>query len=107
MNGITTQSAAIDESTESIGQRIVEAVAAETDADPITLDPLYETIDPEALDYVFHTDEESDSERRSRVVFTYAGCEVTVYGNYELAVSPIANETNAPRGEAQRTATSD
>ena len=39
----------------SASERLVEVVAEQTNTDPVELPPLYDTIDPEALDALFAT----------------------------------------------------
>jgi hypothetical protein len=53
-------------------ERVVRSVAALTDTDPVDLPPLYDAIDPEALDRL--VDSQADSE--CEIAFQYAGTEV-------------------------------
>lgn len=59
---------------------IIEALAEETDTDPLALPPLYETIDPEALDRLFADRDDGT------VTFSYCGYAVTVQHNGEVIV---------------------
>lgn len=52
--------------------RVVEAVAAATGADPLEMAPLYDAVDPDALNAIL------ESDAGSRVAFEYAGCDVVV-----------------------------
>ncbi|NKE37961.1 hypothetical protein GWG54_19605 [Natronococcus sp. JC468] len=61
-----------DASTPS--EAIVLGVAGLKELDPTTMPPLYERIDPEALDSLFH------DRSPGTVTFEYAGYEVTVRG---------------------------
>ncbi|WP_347877763.1 HalOD1 output domain-containing protein [Halobacterium sp. R2-5] len=61
--------------------RILDAVAAQTDSDPVDLPPLYDTIDPEVLDSLVETMD------NGAISFTYAGHEITVAHDGELAFS--------------------
>ena len=73
--------------SEGVVSAIVSSVAARTGRGVTDLPPLYDVIDPEALQQVFAS--LSGPRRRSndgRFVFTYAGCEVMVDGNDELTV---------------------
>ena len=66
---------------------IVSGVAACTGYGVTDLPPLYDVVDPEALEQVLASP--SGSRRHSndgRFVFTYAGCEVMVDGDDELTV---------------------
>lgn len=60
--------------------RVVSEVAAAADADPLTMAPLYETVDPDALDKLVASDVQG------HVQFTYAGHEVTVHGDGAIVV---------------------
>ncbi len=53
-------------------ERIVETVATTKSVDPLDLPPLYDSIDPEALEKLVDRMDEGE------VVFTYAETEVTV-----------------------------
>lgn len=55
-----------------VSERVVEAVSARTRTDPLELPPLYDVLDPDALDALLAT--LSDGE----VSFPYAGYVVTV-----------------------------
>jgi hypothetical protein len=66
---------------------IVSGVVACTDRGVTDLPPLYNVVDPEALEQVFTSP--PGSRRRSndeRIVFTYAGCEIVIDGGDELTV---------------------
>lgn len=74
---------------------VLEAVAAasgrsvlpeDADADTEPLPPLFEAIDPDALD-AFHRSTEG-SETDARIVFTYAGYDVTVGSDGDVVVTP-------------------
>lgn len=59
---------------------VIEAVAEVTDSDPLDLPPLYEAVDPDALNSLFN-----GSETSNQVRFQYAGFEVVVRnGKVEL-----------------------
>lgn len=55
---------------------VVEMVAATENVDQTDLPPLYEAIDPDALDKLFES--RSDDRTPMEVTFTYYGHEVTV-----------------------------
>ncbi|MFB1062412.1 HalOD1 output domain-containing protein [Natrinema sp. H-ect4] len=65
---------------------VIEAVAEATDSDPLDLPPLYEAVDPDALNTLFDS-----SETSGQVSFPYAGFEVTVRGS-EVEVEPLHGE---------------
>lgn len=57
---------------ETVTERVVDAVASNTGREPLELPPLYDAIDPDALEAL--VGRMADGE----IVFSYAGCEVTV-----------------------------
>ena len=62
--------------SEPLSQRVVEAVADAEDADPLDLKvPLYEAVDPDALDSLFRA---SDDGVEGVIEFTYYGYQVRV-----------------------------
>lgn len=62
---------------ESVSIAVVNAVATHRDADPVELPPLYEWIDPDALDSLFGPTG-SGGPRSGRLEFTYDGHSITV-----------------------------
>lgn len=66
-----------DECADGASMAVVNAVAARRNADPLELPPLYEWIDPEALDALFDPPEEA-ADRRFE--FVYDGHLVTIDG---------------------------
>lgn len=72
-------------SNSSVSQRVIEKVADELNMDPQQIGPLYQTIDPEALDRLFQSREQSP--HGARVEFQMSECEVVVYGTGQIEVS--------------------
>lgn len=70
-------------SDEAVSTAVVAAVADAKDVDPLDLEPLYETVDPDALDALFSGACGSPTE----VSFTFAGFEVVVRGADDVAVT--------------------
>ncbi|SEQ72720.1 HalOD1 output domain-containing protein [Natrinema salaciae] len=64
----------LDTHSDSISLRIVDAIAEATDTDVYELEPLYNVVDPEALDQLFRPDSAVDI----RVEFEYGGLLVEV-----------------------------
>ena len=62
---------------ESLSVEIVRAVATETGEDPAALAPLYEYIDPDALESLFAPTNGTDR-RGGTIEFTYDGHQVSV-----------------------------
>ncbi len=73
--------------TDSLGVRVVEAVAAARDVSVEGLSPLYYTIEPDALDTLFPSTGDG-VESTGCVRFQYEGCTVVVTsdGTVEAAV---------------------
>ena len=82
--------------SESVSETIVSAVAAHTGSDPLDLAPLYQAVDPDALDALFATDDPMRSP--DRVSFTYCGCEVVV--SAEGVTVESANRNASKAGDA-------
>lgn len=62
-------------------QRVIHAVADATGRPPLELPPLYETVDPDALDAI------AESWTHGVLRFSYAGCTVTVESPDEVHVT--------------------
>lgn len=71
-----------------LSMRVIEAVADAKGVDPVTLDPLYDVLDPDALDGLFSCDVQGC------VQFEYEGRRVTVYSDGEVALAddPVAGQ---------------
>ncbi|SDK37819.1 HalOD1 output domain-containing protein [Natronorubrum texcoconense] len=70
----------------SVTETIVDAVSEAEDCDPLTLPPLWNVIDPEALDALFEPTRGGEP-RTGRVSFVYVGYEITVDSTAEAAVA--------------------
>lgn len=92
MGATETRQPGAEEFSKPITQRVIETVTETIDTDPAKLDPLYETIDPDALEQVFRGSERGEGDRNARITFAYAGCEVTVYGNSEVEVTQLPDD---------------
>lgn len=95
----------------TVSERVVEAVAGEAGVDPIALDSLYETLDPDALNALFD-DTGTNQQDSVRVTFEYAGYQVTVSegGTVEVgtavAPDPVTQRdapSPAPNADSQAT----
>ena len=63
----------------SVSALVVEAIAACVDADPTELGvTLYDTVDPDALDKLFHAKADGTPRTGGRVVFRIGECTVEV-----------------------------
>ena len=66
---------------------IIEQVASLEETDPVALPPLYDTVDPEALDSLFHSSTSGGARAESTVRFTYCGYDVRVGADGDVVVS--------------------
>lgn len=65
--------------------KVIETVAALKDTEPTELDqPLYEAIDPDALDSLFTPKRDRTARRGGEVQFMYCGCSVIVTPNGDV-----------------------
>jgi len=81
--------ATLDYHNDSISLRVVEALADVTDTAPSELDPLYNTVDPEALDRLF----QPDSSDGVRVTFEYGDARVEVRGDGTILVDGTVHDS--------------
>ncbi|WP_276253144.1 HalOD1 output domain-containing protein [Halomontanus rarus] len=65
------------EVADSVSLAVVRAVASKTETDPAALPPLYDWIDPDALDALFAPSRTNDR-REGTIEFTYDGSLVTI-----------------------------
>lgn len=88
---LTTGRTNMDQPASPISSRVVDAVCSAKDVGLTALPPLYETIDPDALDALFaaHTSERSTAKQTLVVQFFYAGYEVTVRSPDDVDVREI------------------
>lgn len=71
----------------SVSLTVIEALAEAQGVSPTDIDtPLYETVDPEALETLF---EPTDDSATGRVVFEIEGFEVTVTASHDVFVRTI------------------
>lgn len=72
--------------TRNVSDSVVEAVAEAEGVDPLELTPpLFEVIDPDALDQVF-APTPTDGRMEGQVTFSYKGYNVTVHGDGYVSV---------------------
>ena len=82
MDSTTTTSSPSDESThETITERVVANVAAATGTDPVDLEPLYYSVDPDCLEGLFGRDNDSRGMVHGHLAFTMEGCRVVVWAD--------------------------
>ena len=71
---------------ETVSETVIAAVADAKGVSPLDLDPLYDSIDPDALDQLF--DHAGGGSSITRLSFEMADCEVHVRANGEVTVTP-------------------
>ncbi|OLZ42489.1 hypothetical protein A6E15_16640 [Natrinema saccharevitans] len=82
-------SATLDYHTDSISLRVIDALADATNTDASELEPLYDVVDPEALDQLFQSGSGADV----RVEFEYYGMLVEVRGDGTVTVDGTVHES--------------
>lgn len=72
---------------ETVSRAIVEAIADAKGVSPVDLQPpLYEAVDPDALEQFVASVHDRPNTTDLRVTFTYAGHEVTVSGDGDVSI---------------------
>ena len=75
---------------ETATEAVIQTVAETTDTDPLELPPLYETIDPDALDALI-----ADMQAGT-ISFTYTDCEITVHSDGTVTIDEPPADKPAP-----------
>jgi len=76
---------------QSASEAVLEAVAERAGVDVLDLSvPLYDAVDPEALDAFYRTG--GDAATPIRVSFEYCGYEVTVSGDGEVVLDAVTDD---------------
>lgn len=83
-----TYLASFDRHSDSVRLAVVSAVAVVADTPPLELPPLYDEIDPGALEALTVPTPPSPSIDERRVSITFDGCDVTVHSRGIIAVQP-------------------
>lgn len=79
----------IDE-TESVTVAVVGAVAEAVGCDPLEVESLYESVDPEAVESLFETTP-SGTNRTGTVTFSVHNCLVTLIDGDRVRVEPVTS----------------
>lgn len=77
------------EDTGSLSTTVVTAVAKAASVEPVELPPLYETIDPDALDKLLGASPTGSRSYNGYVTFGYADHSVTVHADGEIVVHEL------------------
>lgn len=91
-------------SDESVATAVITGVAAVTNTPPTEMDPLFEILDPDALDQLFASTAGGSSRDDGRISFEIEGCAVTVDATGEIALTPAedGNPITSPVPRALR-----
>lgn len=86
----TASSIALQDTTANeISQQVIEAVATKEGEHPVELEqPLYDAVDPDALDVLF-----SGPKQPETVRFTYLGYEVLIRGDGTIDVTDLDEQS--------------
>lgn len=76
-------------SDESISTAVMRAVSAVEGRDPLSLRPLTDVLDPDALDRLFAARHDGTARRGGSLSFVYSKCRVTVENGEYLTIHPI------------------
>ena len=77
------------EGEETAAEGVLAAVGELTGTDPAVMDPLYDAIDPEALNALYARGPDREQAVPQQVSFQFNGCAVVVYGDGRIAVSRL------------------
>lgn len=75
-------------SDESVSAAVVRGVAAVTNTAPTELEPLFATLDPDALDQLYRSTVGDSGRGDCLLSFSYNDCAVTVAATGEIAIAP-------------------
>ena len=78
----------------SLSETVIDAVAAVRGVDPIDLEPLYATIDPDLIDSM-PAGSKSATQSPAELRFTWAGCTVIASADGGVIVEPV-DESQSP-----------
>lgn len=79
-----------DDSSKSVSEAVIEAVAEEEGLDPLKLDPpLGAELNPDALDQLFRSNATGTAPSVEQVTLTYYGYEVTAYTDGRIITQKI------------------
>lgn len=84
--GESIHEAAVD-SDERASERVIEAVSAVSGESPTSLSPLYDALDPDALDSLVDHARRTDRPADPRIEFSYEGYDVFVRGDGTVLVA--------------------
>lgn len=77
---------------ETVTTAVTKGVAAVTDEPPDGLDPLFETIDPDALNRLYDPTDGGSNRPDGRVSFRFNDCAVSVYASGTIEITPAEED---------------
>lgn len=83
-----------DNAAESVSESVISAVADATGSDPVAMPPLYNAINPDALDALFQPATAAPKRGDRTLTFTYNDHRVTVSSDGVLVVEPFGGESH-------------
>lgn len=86
----------IPQSETPVSQRVVENVADARNTSPLDLPPLFDCVDPDALDRLFSDGPGSTVRDQGRLTFPMAGCEVTVWADGTVEADVLGGTDGTP-----------
>ena len=72
---------------------VVETVAVASDREPAGIEPLYEVIDPDALDALIRSNGDEPAGDGITATFEFGGQSVTVHGGGSVVVRPVESRS--------------
>jgi hypothetical protein len=82
--------AEFDWSSRAPSRAVVETVAIAENAEPTAIEPLYDSVDPDALDALVRSNGRNPKNGDVTVTFTLDGCKVQVRSDGVVIVHPVA-----------------
>lgn len=74
---------------------VIQTVAIASDREPASLEPLYKTVDPDALDALLGSSEIYSTDGDTTVSFVFAGHDVLVEKDGTVVVGPVEPRSDA------------
>lgn len=72
----------------SPSEKVLDTIAKRDGVSPVDVEPpLYDVIDPEALDALFRDSEDGTTDPERRIVFRYSGYHVSVSGSGDVRIA--------------------
>lgn len=74
---------------ESVSTAVRRVVSAVKGCKPSELEPIAQSVDPDALDDLFETQEDGPSRTGGRVSFVYSDCHISIDNGEYLTIEPL------------------